>query len=285
MDNELHAETLSDRLRKVIEANRMPSDSPDLLSLHFNPQRGRQQDLQQFAESLGELKSRHVDIVIVDALYRALPADVDENSNGQITKVYNMGDRYAQEVDAGIILVHHTSKGVQSGKSVTDLGAGAGAQSRACDTHMGIVPHDEDGIVPGVFDVRLAVRSFGKVEPFCIRREDGISWSVDASYRPGVKGDARGFLLGEKHKTTQDELLDGIVEIVREADGPMPKTVLRDAVRDRFEGVSREKATRAIEHLVDSRILSSTSGNPELNQQSTKFISLVEADERQHSDD
>ena len=31
--------------------------------------------LQQFAESLGELKSRHVDIVIVDALYRALPAD------------------------------------------------------------------------------------------------------------------------------------------------------------------------------------------------------------------
>lgn len=285
VDNELHAETLSDRLRKVIEANGMPSDSPDLLSLHFNPQRGRQQDLQQFAESLGELKSRHVDIVIVDVLYRVLPADVDENSNGQITKVYNMVDRYAQEVDAGIILVHHTSKGVQSGKSVTDLGAGVGAQSRACDTHMGIVPHDEDGIVPGIFDVRLAVRSFGKVEPFCIRHEDGISWSMDASYRPGVKGDACGFLLGEKHKTTQDELLDGIVEIVRGADGPMPKTVLRDAIRDRFEGVSREKATRAIEHLVDSRILSSTSGNPELNQQSTKFISLAEADDGQHSDD
>ena len=274
VDNELHAETLSDRLRRVIEANGMPVDSPDLLSLHFNPQRGRQQDLQQFAESLGELKSRHVDIVIVDALYRALPADVDENSNGQITKVYNMVDRYAQEVDAGIILVHHTSKGTQTWKSVTDLGAGAGAQSRACDTHMGIIPHEEDGIVPGVFDVRLAVRSFEKVEPFCIRRENGIAWAVDSSRRPGVKGDACGLLLEKKHKTTREELLEGVIEIVREAGEPLPKTALREEIRERL-GVSKEKADLAIKHLVDSGILSSTSGDPKLKQQSTKFIALT----------
>jgi len=279
VDNELHAETLAERLRMVIKANGMSPDSPALLSLHFNPQRGRQQDLQQFAESLGELKRRHVDLVIVDALYRALPADVDENSNGQITKVYNMVDRYAQEVDAGIILVHHTSKGMQTGKSVTDLGAGAGAQSRASDTHMGIIPHDEDGIVPGVFDVFLAVRSFEKLKPFCIRRENDISWSVDGSRRPGMKAEAYAALLEGKHRTTPEELKDGIVKIVSEANSPVAKTILRDTVRERFKDVSKAKVTHAIEQLIESSVLSLESGKPELKQQSTKFICLPHTDE------
>ena len=274
VDNELHRETLSCRLQRVAKAMGISDDDERLDGLTVFSQRGAEKDMRLLREQLKEYGGQKFDVVIIDALYKALPQDVDENSNGQITKVYNMVDRYAQEVDAGIILVHHTSKGVQSGKSVTDLGAGAGAQSRACDTHMGIVPHDEDGIVPGIFDVRLAVRSFGKIEPFCIRRENGISWSVDASYRPGVKGDACGLLSEKKHKMTREELLEGVIEIMREAGEPLPKTALREEIRERI-GVSKEKADLAIKHLVNSGVLSSTSGDPKLKQQSTKFIALA----------
>ena len=284
VDNELHAETLTDRLRMVIKANGMPLDSPALLSLHFNPQRGRQQDLQQFAESLGELKSRHVDLVIVDALYRALPADVDENSNGQITHIYNMVDRYAQEVDAGIILVHHTSKGMQAGKSVTDLGAGAGAQSRACDTHMGIIPHDEDGIVPGVFDVKLVVRSFDDVNPFCIRRENGISWSVDSSHTPDKKIKLLDVFNIERHKTTPQELVDGIIGQIRDTGDAIPKTELKETIKEKFGDVSKNVVGKAIDALLASDILVSASGNPALKQQATKFISLAEGYESRMQD-
>jgi hypothetical protein len=66
---------------------------------------------------------------------------------------------------AAFVLIHHASKGDQSGKSVTDVGAGAGAQSRATDTHLILRPHAEDKVV--VLDA--AVRSWPPVEPICLR--------------------------------------------------------------------------------------------------------------------
>ncbi|MBQ6472985.1 MAG: hypothetical protein IJJ33_13455, partial [Victivallales bacterium] len=69
-------------------------------------------------------------------------------------------------------------------------------------------------------------------------------------------------------------LLEGVIEIVREAGEPLPKTALSEEIRERL-GVSKEKADLAIKHLVDSGVLSSTSGDPKLKQQSTKFIALA----------
>ncbi len=60
-----------------------------------------------------------------------LPAGIDENDNAAMSQVYNAIDRYAEMLQASFILVHHSSKGSQSGKSVTDVGSGAGAISRA----------------------------------------------------------------------------------------------------------------------------------------------------------
>ena len=48
----------------------------------------------------------------------------------------------AARLGAAIVLVHHTTKGAQAGKSVTDIGAGGGAQSRAADTHL-VARYDE----------------------------------------------------------------------------------------------------------------------------------------------
>lgn len=64
----------------------------------------------------------------------------------------------------GFILIHHSSKGNQSGKSITDVGAGAGSQSRAADTHLVIRPHEEQDI----FVMEASIRSWAPIEPIAL---------------------------------------------------------------------------------------------------------------------
>jgi len=106
-------------------------------------------------------------LVILDALYRFLPLDGEENSNETMTTVYNTLDLIAKRSGAGVVVVHHSSKGNQSDKSVTDVGAGGGAQSRAADTHLILRPHETDDAVV----VDAAVRSFPPMAPFVIQNQ------------------------------------------------------------------------------------------------------------------
>ena len=63
-------------------------------------------------------------------------ARLDENDNAAVAGLYNALDGIADSMGAGFCLIHHSSKGNQSDKAVTDVGSGAGAQSRAADTHL-----------------------------------------------------------------------------------------------------------------------------------------------------
>src|SRR5690606_25080638 len=99
------------------------------------------------------------------AFYRTLPRDTDENDNGAIASLYNLIDYYAGRLKCAFVLIHHTSKGNQAGKSVTDVGAGAGSQSRAADTHLVLRPHEDEGIVV----LESAVRSWPPMAPQALR--------------------------------------------------------------------------------------------------------------------
>ena len=68
----------------------------------------------------------HYDLIIIDALYRILPEGTSENDNAQITRVFNKLDNIAKKNDCAVINIHHSSKGNQGDKAVTDVGAGAG---------------------------------------------------------------------------------------------------------------------------------------------------------------
>ena len=100
-------------------------------------------------------------LIAVDAKYRTLPPGKSENDNAFETELYNEIDRWAHAK----ILVHHSSKGGQGEKRVTDVGSGAGAQSRAADCHLILREHaEEDAVV-----LEAAVRSFAPVEPLPLR--------------------------------------------------------------------------------------------------------------------
>ncbi len=87
--------------------------------------------------------------------------------------VYNQIDQLADLLDCGIVIVHHTSKGVQSEKRVTDVGSGAGSLSRAVDTHLVLREHEQDDHVV----LEGAVRSFAPINPLVLRWEFPV-WTV-----------------------------------------------------------------------------------------------------------
>lgn len=163
LDNELHPETSASRVRTVMEARGVPKSA--LQRVTIENLRGRLRDLGSLGPFFRSLESGRFRLVILDAFYRFMPREWDENDNGTMAAVYNLLDSYSAHLGCAMVCIHHASKGNQSGKSVTDVGAGAGAQSRAADTHLILRQHEE----PGAVVLDAAVRSWPPIEPRAFR--------------------------------------------------------------------------------------------------------------------
>jgi len=112
-----------------------------------------------------------------------------ENDNAMMAQVYNAVDRYADRLGCAFLIVHHISKGSQADKAVTDVGSGAGAQSRACDAHIVLRQHEEDGCA----ELEAAVRSWPPVEPI------GLRWDYPI-WHPGDTLDTTALRQGGKRR-------------------------------------------------------------------------------------
>ncbi|MEM7630362.1 MAG: AAA family ATPase, partial [Planctomycetota bacterium] len=178
IDNELHRETSAHRLPRVSEA--LGVAMREIRGRIFvDNLRGRLQDIFTLAPYFEAIEPGRYKVIVLDAFYRFMPAGGDENDNGTMANIYNRIDSFADRLGCCFVLIHHSTKGSQSGKSVTDVGAGAGAQSRATDTHLVLRPHEEDGVV--VLDA--AVRSWPPIEPTCLRWSFPV-WNADRSLDP-----------------------------------------------------------------------------------------------------
>lgn len=163
IDGELHQATLAHRLRTT-QLTLGVSDA-DMAALQVWAVRGQRLTIDDIAAALKDASPGEYLLIVIDALYRFLPLDGEENSNETMTRVYNTLDAIAERSGASVVVVHHSTKGNQSDRAVTDVGAGAGSQSRATDTHLVVRLHDqEDAAV-----VAAAVRSFPPLEAFAIR--------------------------------------------------------------------------------------------------------------------
>jgi RecA-family ATPase len=179
IDNELHPETIASRMRWVAESMGLTIEDYEG-GLEILPLRGRLRDLASMGEYFESIAGRF-DLVVLDSGYRFTAPGDDENSNSATTARYNLLDQYADSCGAGIVYIHHASKGSQEGKATTDVGAGAGAQSRAVDTHL--VLKADPTLGPGSLLVDAAIRSFAPIESFVIRRE-GPLWIADEAAPP-----------------------------------------------------------------------------------------------------
>lgn len=164
IDNELHGETSANRIPKVAKARGLGTDEfAD--RVFIRNLRGGLQDIVSLGTFFRAIERGRFRLIVLDAFYRFLPAGMDENANADMASLYNHIDRYAADLGCAFVLVHHSSKGNQSGKSVTDVGAGAGSQSRATDAHLVLRPHEE----PDVVVLDAAVRSWPPQESVCLR--------------------------------------------------------------------------------------------------------------------
>ncbi len=216
IDNELHANTNAYRYQVISRAMGMPhhlySANIDMVSL-----RGRLRDLHALGRFFEGLEPGQYKLIIIDAFYRTLPAGTDENDNGAMANLYNLVDFHAGRLGCAFVLVHHASKGNQSGKAVTDVGAGAGSQSRAADAHLILRPHEEDEIIV----LESAARSWPPLKPRALRWQWPLFVPVE-----GVDTSALRGLKKPRTKAPQVRL-DAFVETCVAASDPCSKESVR----------------------------------------------------------
>lgn len=234
VDNELHHETFFWRLTEV--ENAMKIDPNELAEwLVIDLLRGKLEGIERtLAAWEARIREEHIGLLIIDAFYRALPEGCEENSNSDMRKVYNLLDHFAQSTGAAIVLVHHTSKGDQSEKQVTDVGAGAGTVSRAADTHLVILPHPK---MKGYAQLQATTRSFPALDAWCLRRTKNI-WKLVP--------------LKEQTPPENPVLIPTIMTLtnaLHDLDGCSDKSHLLELVRKRCR-CSRQAAQKAFEQAI-----------------------------------
>lgn len=163
LDCELKPRTLRFRYERVASEMKCDTNSVDVISL-----RGDGRSVIELGQDLRDSLLRNdYSAIVWDALYRLLPAKTSENDNAGMMAIYNELDRIADHTGASNIVIHHTSKGMQGEKALTDVGAGAGSISRAADTHLAIRPHE----LADCAVVDAVCRSFKSPNPLTIRWE------------------------------------------------------------------------------------------------------------------
>ncbi len=178
IDNELKPPLLSFRIKTVADALGIRADeyldTLDVWSLRRSPR------------SIFELRNEFKDVppsthqlVVIDAKYKALAPGADENSNSDEARFYTEAGVLAETIGSAIGLVHHSTKGDQSGKRIVDVGSGGSAQARAADTHLVLREHGE----PDCCVLAAALRSFAPVEPLVLRWRFPL-WEPDDSLSP-----------------------------------------------------------------------------------------------------
>ena len=282
IDNELHRETYSQRLALVMKAMGI-SRSELRERLEILPLRGKWTSLEYIGSKAERFKEKGYGLIVVDAFYRALPKGTVENDNGAITDLYNMLDRFASLIGCSFALIHHTSKGNQSMKSVTDVGAGAGSQSRAADTHMTLREHKDDGYLV----LESVVRSFPKQEPIVLKKAFPLMVPDYEKNPEDLAGKAEDKPKRRTAAETADEtesIAHRLPEIIVKDDLHTTKQFLLDIAR--AYGCTRDMARDALSRALELGILlAERRKNVPVALRNAKFIVTPELSESDESED
>ena len=240
IDNELHPETLAHRLDWIankLMINRSDyADTIDVITL-----RGQNINIHDIERRLATIKPGTYSLVIIDALYRTIPQGTSENDNAMMMAIYNKLDYYASasQWDCAIAVVHHSSKGQQGDKQLTDVGAGAGSISRAADTHIVIRPHEDEGLSV----LECVTRSFKSPDPVSIQFDCPLWQAVTSEPQVKQAGRQAQEAKAKEDKADSEAMLAKI---------PMsPKAIQQNKLFDQFPH-GAGKAKRLIGILVQA---------------------------------
>lgn len=235
-DNELHGETLASRLPFVAHAKGIDRSEYEH-NLIIKTLRGNLRDFNTVAAEIREqFAPGELALVAFDAKYRFTKPGQSENDNASEAAFYNDADKFAEAMQCTVAFVHHATKGPQSDKRVSDVGAGAGSQSRAADVHAVFREHEDDG----AFVFEALVRSFPPVEPIGLKWQFPL-WIPDSDVDPGK---LKGRLSARQQQQSADDQRDAAKIVSALTNGPATSTDL-----GRKTGISRERRARLLDWL------------------------------------
>lgn len=245
IDNELHKSVLADRIRKVSEQSQLSNENLRTVSL-----RGHLESIDVLEKLVvNAVKECNAQLIIFDALYRVLPKDMNENDNAAMTQVYNTLDQIAEASGATVFVIHHTSKGSQAAKGVTDIGSGAGAISRAADSHLTIREHEEDGALV----IESVTRSFPPPEPIVARKEGWLLFT-DSTLDPcRIKGRSPQKILEDSRPVDPEDFP------IPEIGDPRKKVDLVEELRE-TRNISKVHAERSISIAIEEGLVKELEG-------------------------
>lgn len=234
IDNELHEETIENRLAAVRDRMNIRHET-HREQFEYVACRGNWMSLIDLIEQVREqYQPGSLNLIVIDAKYRLFGDGLQENSNDDQTTFHNICDRFAKEMDCPILLIHHSTKGTQTGKSVTDVGSGGGSQARAVDLHLILRPHEQDGLAV----LEAAVRSFAPVEPVSLQWNWPL-WSVAHDIEPALKAEKTR---GDSKQEAKDAAgIDGLKKILSESAEPLSRNAMQRAF-----GGGKERLNRLI---------------------------------------
>jgi RecA-family ATPase len=203
IDNELHDETLAFRLDAIRHAmminGEVYGDRLDIV-----PLRGKSLDIHTLNHRLAAIEKDYYSLVILDALYRFIPEGTSENDNAKMMAIYNKLDYYADILGSSIAVIHHASKGNQSDKKITDVGAGAGSINRATDSVFTIRQHED----PALSVLECKARSSADPVKISIRFDFPVWTAVAATAE--LKTTSNRVTSAEGDKNTKAEILESL---------------------------------------------------------------------------
>ena len=220
-DSELHESELKYRVSEVVKAKGLTSAPMGKFTAH-NLRGNLGKAFSEIRRVLSATVINRPTVCILDALYRFIPDNASENSNSDITKLFNELDSIAAEYGVAFLNIHHSSKGDQSQKNSLDVGAGAGAFARAPDTIISMREHAEDGLY--VFDV---TRRSDVSPPRSVYRRDGVLWIECPDKDPELK---RSEYTATKRKAESAALRNEKAADKRRQDAGQVVSDLREAV-------------------------------------------------------
>ena len=184
VDNELQPGTLADRVKTVAEQMKIPQEK--LSRVAILSRRIQQTGVLEAGMDIDdafeyELIDDKPVLVALDCYYR-FQNGKSELDIAATTETYNQAIYIANSLNAAVIFNHHSTKGSQAEKSVTDMGSGTGAISRAVDTHIVFREHRLENCAV----MESATRSFKTPEPLTIRWEYPL-WIAKPNIEPEVK--------------------------------------------------------------------------------------------------
>lgn len=158
IDTELDPAALCKRFEEIVCAAPLSRAGVELL-----PLRGRTTTLEALAEerSNHDGGSSHCGLVVIKPASEIIRRDIDEYSNDSVSRIYRLIGRFAEKMNAAVVLIHRAMK--PTSKHAEEMSVGADAISRAADTHITTSRDNES--FSGEHRFTFATRTFQTPQP------------------------------------------------------------------------------------------------------------------------